>query len=152
MTQKSLANGEDVAVLRAGIPSAHAETSTISMQPGSVLPAGSSADLSGGRDKLMPDKVETGLGKQVIAEIVLSSLRWKSAKTYPDAPHEYVTVWQYPKVFPIIRELIKAKGIREQFTLRGKTQTYKYYYPGDGYRYWVMGTILNRTKTGENCD
>jgi hypothetical protein len=75
----------------------------------------------------------------------LSQIRWKFAKTYPDAPHEYVTIWQYPEIFPIVRDLIKAQGVNEKFTLRGKTSTYRYYYEGE-YKYWIIGQILKRAK------
>ena len=34
----------------------------------------------------------------------------------------------------------------EKFTLRGVTRTYRYFYGEDGYKYWKLGTILNRAK------
>jgi len=40
--------------------------------------------------------------------------------------------------------MIASAGVREQFTLRGRTSTYVYYYAGDGFKYWIMGEILNR--------
>jgi hypothetical protein len=75
----------------------------------------------------------------------LSQLRWTNAKTYPDAPHEYVLRDRYPEVFAAVQALLKGEGVKEKFTLRGRTSTYRYYYAG-GYKYWIMGQVLNRAK------
>ena len=74
---------------------------------------------------------------------------WKTAKTYADAPHEYVLAPDQPEIFHRFSELLKESGVKEEFTLRGKTATYRYYYPGDGYKYWIIGRVLNRSKIQE---
>jgi len=48
------------------------------------------------------------------------------------------------RVFKYFEGMIASAGVREQFTLRGRTSTYVYYYAGDGFKYWIMGEILNR--------
>jgi hypothetical protein len=71
---------------------------------------------------------------------------WIEAKTYAKiAPHEYIVQEDEPAVYDKYEELIKKYGKDEEFTLHGKTNTYKYYYEGD-YKYWVIENILNRVK------
>lgn len=72
--------------------------------------------------------------------------RWKFAKTYADAPHEYILKDWNPQVYAYFEEKLKTESVKEQFTLRGRTSWYKYYYPGDGYRYWIVGIVLNRAR------
>jgi hypothetical protein len=75
----------------------------------------------------------------------LPNVSWTYAKTYSsDAPHEYLLRHTAPDVFDWYKLQIAEKGIRERFTLRGKTATYRYFYPGDGFRYWICGIVLNR--------
>jgi len=74
------------------------------------------------------------------------TLQWRNAKTYPDAPHEYVLFKDHPKLFAKYVRLIKSEGVNERFTLRGYMQTYRYYYGEDGYKYWVMEDVLNCCK------
>lgn len=74
-------------------------------------------------------------------------IQWTYAKTYSDAPHEYVTRQTAPDAFDFYREKIRTEGVREKFTLRGKTATYRYFYAG-GYKYWIVGVVLNRTHVG----
>jgi hypothetical protein len=69
---------------------------------------------------------------------------WTVAKTYADAPHEYVIQANAPEIFADFAAKLKTQGVKESFTLRGKTTKYKYYYPGDGYKYWIIGCVLNR--------
>jgi hypothetical protein len=71
---------------------------------------------------------------------------WKAAKTYADAPHEYVLAPDGPEIFADFAAKLKEQGVKEVFTLRGKTATYTYYYDGDGYKYWIIGRVLNRCK------
>ena len=79
--------------------------------------------------------------------ITLRSLPWTNATTYTDAPHEYVLRHQDPAAFDWFSARIKAEGVAEKFTLRGGTATYRYYYAGDGYKYWITaGVVLNRAK------
>lgn len=74
-----------------------------------------------------------------------SHARWIAAKTYPDAPHEYVLRRKEPAVFEHYQRLIHSHGVLEKFTLRGQTATYRYYYEG-AFKYWIIGTVLNRAK------
>jgi len=69
---------------------------------------------------------------------------WKYAKTYADAPHEYILREWNPEVFQFYLERVRAAGVSEQFTLRGRTATYRYYYGDDDYKYWIIGSVLNR--------
>ena len=80
---------------------------------------------------------------------ITESSSWKTAKTYADAPHEYILAPVQPEIFHRFSELLKENGVKEEFTLRGKTATYRYYYPGDGYKYWIIGRVLNRSKIQE---
>jgi hypothetical protein len=74
---------------------------------------------------------------------------WKSAITYADAPHEYVLRERYPQTYAFYHERIAQEGLDEQFTLRERTATYRYYYAADGFKYWVIGNVLNRALVGE---
>lgn len=74
----------------------------------------------------------------------MTTVKWKYATTYADAPHWYVLRKQYPEFFARFEQLIRKHGVREQYSLRGKTATYKYFYRGR-FRYWTMWPgILNR--------
>jgi hypothetical protein len=48
---------------------------------------------------------------------------------------------QYPALYNSFKALIQAQGVNEKFTLRGRTANYRYYYPGDGYKYWIIGAL-----------
>jgi hypothetical protein len=72
-------------------------------------------------------------------------VKWTFAKTYTDAPHEYFIRQDYPEVFASLAELIRKDGVKEQFTLRGKTRWYKYLYLED-YKYWTIQNVMNRCK------
>ncbi len=73
---------------------------------------------------------------------------WETATTYPDAPHQYVLPNRYPEVHAYYEQLIREEGVDEQFTLRGCTGRYRYYYGRDGYKYWIIGDVLNRCMVG----
>ena len=72
-------------------------------------------------------------------------LPWKNATTFPDAPHEYLTLWQAPEVYDYFKAAIAREGVKESYFLRGKTKWNRYYYAPDGYKYWLCWPILNRT-------
>lgn len=87
----------------------------------------------------------------------IAARKWKDAKTYPDAPHAYILRGWNPEVFAWFHEKIKSEGVREEFTLRGKTYPYRYYYHADGYRYWVVmrpdegsNDVLNRCPANQS--
>ncbi len=71
------------------------------------------------------------------------ALHWTTATTYPDAPHEYMLRDQAPKVFDDFRRRIRDEGVTEPFTLRGRTNRYRYFY-ADGFKYLIVGPVLNR--------
>jgi hypothetical protein len=83
----------------------------------------------------------------------VNHVKWKDAKSYENiAPHQYILRGGHPESYAVMLEVVKREGIREKFTLRGKSYYYKYYYPGDGYRYWFMWPqggptdVLNRCR------
>jgi hypothetical protein len=78
----------------------------------------------------------------------LSSVIWKPAVSYPDAPHEYVLFEWHPDAYAFYQVKIAEQGVDEQFTLRGRTAVYRYYYADDGYKYWIVGDVLNRARQG----
>jgi hypothetical protein len=53
-----------------------------------------------------------------------------------------------PVTFKLYQDRIREAGVKQQFTLRGRTATYRYYYC-DGYKYWIIGIVLNRAKLQE---
>ena len=81
----------------------------------------------------------------------LSRLEFRFAKTMPETPHWYVVrnaanEADYVELFQRHSE----KGVDEKFG----TARYRYWYPGDGFKYWTMTTqvsrsqIINRAKFG----
>ena len=52
---------------------------------------------------------------------------------------------QCPATFKLYQDRIREAGVKEKFTLRGRTATYRYYYAA-GYKYWIIGVVLNRAK------
>ena len=52
---------------------------------------------------------------------------------------------QYPETFNLFKDRIREAGVPEKFTLRGRTATYRYFYQA-GYKYWIIGVVLNRAK------
>ena len=76
----------------------------------------------------------------------IAALRWKFATTYPDAPHEYILQQWDPEVFAYFEEKLRTEAVSEEYTLRGRTNLYRYYYPRDGYRYWIISYVLNRCR------
>ncbi len=73
-----------------------------------------------------------------------AGVTWAGALTYPDAPHEYLLRQSRPEIYAFYQERVAEAGRDEFFTLRGHTARYRYYYPGDGYKYWLIGDVLNR--------
>ncbi len=71
-------------------------------------------------------------------------VKWTEAKTYADAPHQYVLRHNYPELFAKFRALIRNEGVIKLFSLRGHSYNCRYYFPGDGFRYWIMDNVLNR--------
>jgi hypothetical protein len=71
-------------------------------------------------------------------------VKWTEAKTYQDAPHQYVLQHKCPELFSKFRTLIREEGVIKLFSLRGHSYNCRYYFPGDGFRYWIMDNVLNR--------
>jgi hypothetical protein len=59
-----------------------------------------------------------------------------------------IRITGFPATFKLYRDLIRQTGVKEQFTLRGRTASYRYYY-SDRYKYWIIGVVLNRAKLAE---
>jgi hypothetical protein len=74
-------------------------------------------------------------------------VKWVFAKSYAaDAAHEYVIRGRVPvDFFEFYKEKLKTDGVWEEFTLRGRTARYKYFYEGE-FKYWIVGPVLNRAK------
>jgi hypothetical protein len=84
--------------------------------------------------------------------IDLSRFVFKFAKTMPQIPHEYVVrtpenEMDFVELFNTVRE----NGVEERFFGR----TYRYWYAGDGWKYWAVPDylpkcqIINRAKVAE---
>lgn len=95
----------------------------------------------GEMDRQSRNPIDSGVIEQRI-----HTLCWKYAKTYPDAPHEYILHAWHPEIFTYFQEKLKTDSVEEEFTLRGRTHSYRYYYPGDGSRYWIIQGVLNRCR------
>jgi hypothetical protein len=85
----------------------------------------------------------------MVAGVNWVNLRFRFAKTMPEIPHEYVVRSSvnendYIELFDIIRR----EGRIEEW--RGRL--YRYWYRGDGYKYWAMTSdlalseVINRAK------
>ncbi len=79
----------------------------------------------------------------------MANVTWRSAASYPDAPHEYVLRERYPEAYAFYQERITQEGVDEPFTIRGRTARYRYYYAGDNYKYWIIGDVLNRAAAAQ---
>ena len=72
----------------------------------------------------------------------IAALRWNMPRPIQDTPHEYILQQWGSGGFRLFREKLRTEAVRDEFTLRGKTYWYRYYYPGDGYRYWIIDYVL----------
>ncbi|MFA6273648.1 MAG: hypothetical protein WC662_00625 [Candidatus Paceibacterota bacterium] len=103
----------------------------------------------------IPYCIERNINKNTVAESVWEYIRyvenfidqcsWKFAKTMADIPHSYV-VRDYlsendKKIFDEFKMFIRKNGYPEKFF----SKEYIYYDVG-GYKYWVLGNILNRAE------
>jgi hypothetical protein len=73
----------------------------------------------------------------------IGRLSFQFAKTMPETPHEYVVktddnLAAYTQLF----DAIKSRGRPEKWEGR----RYRYLYPGDGWRYWIMTTVLGQSR------
>ena len=75
--------------------------------------------------------------------------RWKYARSYSDAPHEYILKDWEPEVYAYYEQKLKTEAVKEPFTLRGRTNWYAYYYEGE-YKFWIIPPVLNRAKIVSN--
>lgn len=78
---------------------------------------------------------------------LIGSLNWTFAKSMPEIPHEYIVIENYPEKSNQIEEFIaeiEKNGYEKSFY----SKTYKYL-EIDGYKYWVIGNIINRAKIEE---
>jgi hypothetical protein len=73
----------------------------------------------------------------------LNNLTWRFAKTMPEIPHEYVVRSPDNEAdFVALFETINKHG--RWGTFRGNR--YRYWYPGDGFKYWSIKRVINRAK------
>lgn len=83
------------------------------------------------------------------AEILatIARLTFQFAKTMPESPHEYTTRKPENEVdYARLYQAVKDHGRWEKW---GKNR-YRYLYPGDGWRYWLLGPkysfLINRAR------
>jgi hypothetical protein len=73
----------------------------------------------------------------------LSRLTFKFAKTMPETPHEYVVRSAENEAdYVALFRTVQRDGVNERFGGR----RYRYWYPGDGWKYWTMTTDLAQSK------
>lgn len=81
---------------------------------------------------------------------VIDRLDWTFAKTMPENPHEYTIrdKARDPADFARLYAAIEEHGSWERWNGR----RYRYLYPGDGWRYWILGSrysfLVNRARVG----
>jgi len=85
----------------------------------------------------------------------LSRLTFKFAKTMPEIPHWYVVRSAENEAdYVALFRTIQRDGVSEKF---GRAR-YRYWYAGDGWKYWAMTTdvtksqIINRAKVKDDDD
>jgi len=88
---------------------------------------------SAGDGSMLPGS-RNGSRLAVLGRESMETVTWRLAATYPDAPLEYVRRERYPETYALYQERITQEGVDEQFTLRGCTARYCYYYAGDRYK------------------
>jgi hypothetical protein len=78
---------------------------------------------------------------------IIRRLRFRSARTMPEIPHEYTTRSAATEAdYVALFNAIQSDGVVERYNRRRK----RYLYPSDGRKYWAMTThlpssrILNR--------
>ena len=83
----------------------------------------------------------------------LSRLAFKFAKTMPEIPHEYVVRTPENETdFVELFHAVRQNGVEERFGRR----TYRYWYPGDAWKYWAMPgdlprcQVINRAKVDDD--
>ena len=79
----------------------------------------------------------------VRAKSLVKELTWEKASSaqYKDAPHEYAVRDKNPKAaWDELAKLIKQHGEYRKW----RTVKFKYFIH-DGYAYWIVGIIINRT-------
>jgi len=82
---------------------------------------------------------------------LLATHPFRVAKTMKNIPHEYTKRYEWAvDDFEAVVDWIQKNGVLEMFYSKG----FRYFYPGDGYKYWTMGApasetiILNRARVG----
>jgi len=85
----------------------------------------------------------------------LEKLQFRFAKTMPEIPHEYVVRTQHNESdYVELFETIVMLGVIETF----KGRCYRYWYAGDGYKYWAMTTdiaqsqVINRARVASSSE
>jgi hypothetical protein len=77
---------------------------------------------------------------------LIGRLRFTFAKSYADwCPHEWTAARDAPADFKELAAAIRERGVVEYWQGRAN----RYLYPGDGWRYWHMGRVINRNTLAE---
>jgi hypothetical protein len=79
---------------------------------------------------------------------VIARLHFRFAKTMADIPHEYVVrSADNQTAYAALLKAIRAHGVPGEFQGR----TYRYLYPGDGWRYWLIPPypLINRARLSD---
>ena len=92
---------------------------------------------------------EAGFLEEIRRRSTIAALSFREAKTMPEAPHEYVVrTPENESAYVALFNLIGEHGVQEKW---GRYK-YKYWYPGDGWKYWRMTSdirysrVLNRAR------
>ena len=75
--------------------------------------------------------------------LLIDSLSFRFARTMPEIPHEYVVRGpDNEAAYVALFNAIQNDGVPERYRGRKK----KYFYPGDGRKYWAMTTFLSMSR------
>jgi hypothetical protein len=96
-------------------------------------------------------KEEIAKGEPVLAPPAIypiAALSFREAKAMPECPHEYVVrTPENETAYVALFTLIGEHGVGEKW---GRYK-YKYYYPGDGWKYWRMTTDIRQSRVLNRC-
>ena len=79
----------------------------------------------------------------------IKTAEWTRAKTYEHkCPHSYVLQRNFPELFDLVQERITRFGVEEEFRMFQSGTLNRYFY-WEGFKYWIMGDVLNREDVEE---
>ena len=79
----------------------------------------------------------------------IGRLSFQFAKTMPETPHEYaVRSAENEAAYVILAQAVLDHGVRERYVPEKPRRPYwtRYLYPGDGWKYWIMTTVLGQSR------